>query len=48
MTTNRRQFIKQSLTAVGAGLVAPRIFFSTAKAWSPKGPARCYPVSEAT
>jgi len=41
MTTNRRQFIKQSLTAVGAGLVAPRIFFSTAKAWSPQaGPDR--------
>jgi uncharacterized protein (DUF1501 family) len=30
MPANRRQFIKQSLTAVGAGLVAPRIFFSTA------------------
>src|SRR5689334_4274326 len=34
MPTNRRQFIKQSLTAVSAGLVVPRIFFSTARAAS--------------
>jgi len=36
MTTNRRQFIKQSLTAVGTGLVAPRIFFSAVRARSPQ------------
>ena len=41
MTTNRRQFIKQSLTAVGTGLLAPRIFFSAARAQSPQtGPDR--------
>jgi uncharacterized protein (DUF1501 family) len=40
MTTNRRQFIKQSLTAVGAGLMVPRIFFSTARASSQAGPDR--------
>src|SRR5260370_25895284 len=39
MRTNRRQFIKQSITAVGAGLVAPRIFFSTARAQSPSAGA---------
>jgi uncharacterized protein (DUF1501 family) len=36
MPTSRRQFIKQSATAVGAGLLAPRIFFSTARAQSPQ------------
>jgi len=36
MTTNRRQFIKQSLTAVGTGLMAPRIFFSAVRARSPQ------------
>ena len=35
MRTNRRRFIQQSLTAVGAGMLAPRIFFSTASAQSP-------------
>lgn len=39
MPTNRRLFIKQSLTAVSAGLVMPRIFFSTANAQSPQSPA---------
>ena len=39
MPTNRRQFIKQSLTAVSAGLVMPRIFFSTARAASPQSEA---------
>jgi uncharacterized protein (DUF1501 family) len=34
MPTNRRKFIKQSLTAVSASLVLPRIFFSTASAQS--------------
>jgi uncharacterized protein (DUF1501 family) len=36
MPTNRRQFIKQSLAAASAGLVLPRIFFSTARADSPQ------------
>ena len=34
MSTTRRQFIKRSVTAVSAGIVLPRIFFSTARAQS--------------
>jgi uncharacterized protein (DUF1501 family) len=40
MPTNRRQFIKQSLTAASASLVLPRIFFSTARADSPPAAGR--------
>jgi len=48
MPTNRRQFIKQSLTAVSASLVLPRIFFSTARADSsqPAGSRRVLVIIE--
>jgi uncharacterized protein (DUF1501 family) len=36
MSTNRRQFIKQSLTAAGVSLLAPRIFFSVARGQAPQ------------
>src|SRR5690348_10774855 len=35
MPTNRREFIKQSVTAVGASLLVPKIFFSVARGQSP-------------